>query len=215
MRPVYVCALFVATLPGLVAAGSIDITPPTALSPNAALPDVTVVLDIKGSFSPVSLREMQKETAGIIGMSGIRLGWTTLDDASSGNFKDLVVMSFLGSCIVEAAPPLYDELGPYAFTRTANGAVQPFGQVDCDHVAGSVRTAMGPGDLSRADLLMGRALGRVVAHELVHMLTKSGQHAHEGVQKSALSGKQLISASLPLSAMDIDRLKMERGHIQP
>jgi hypothetical protein len=59
-------------------------------------------------------------------------------------------------------------------------------------------------------MLVGRALGRVVAHELVHMLTKSGQHAHEGVQKAALSGRQLISASLPLSAMDIDRLIAER-----
>jgi hypothetical protein len=66
------------------------------------------------------------------------------------------------------------------------------------------------GDYARADLLVGRALGRVVAHELVHMLTKSGQHAREGVQKAALSGRQLIAASLPLSAVDIDRLIQER-----
>jgi hypothetical protein len=42
------------------------------------------------------------------------------------------------------------------------------------------------------------------------MLTKSGQHAPEGVQKASLSGRQLIAASLPLSAMDIDRLIQER-----
>jgi hypothetical protein len=66
-------------------------------------------------------------------------------------------------------------------------------------------------DYSRADLLIGRALGRVVAHELVHMLTKSGVHGTEGVEKPALSGKQLIAGVLPLSVFDIDRLKLERA----
>ena len=62
---------------------------------------------------------------------------------------------------------------------------------------------MSGSDLARGNLLIGRAMGRVVAHELVHMLTKSGQHGTEGVEKPALSGKQLIMGSLPLSAFDI------------
>jgi hypothetical protein len=44
---------------------------------------------------------------------------------------------------------------------------------------------------------------------LVHMLTKSRVHGTEGVEKPALSGRQLIAASLPLSDFDIDRLKQE------
>jgi hypothetical protein len=58
--------------------------------------------------------------------------------------------------------------------------------------------------------LLGRALGRVVAHELVHMLTKSKQHGRDGVEKAALSARQLIAESLPLSIFDIDRLQQER-----
>jgi hypothetical protein len=42
------------------------------------------------------------------------------------------------------------------------------------------------------------------------MLTKSRQHGKEGVEKPALSARQLISESLPLSAMDVDRLQQER-----
>jgi hypothetical protein len=52
-------------------------------------------------------------------------------------------------------------------------------------------------------------MGRVVAHELIHMLTKSGQHGAEGVEKPSLSGKELIGGYLPLSVFDIDRLKQE------
>jgi len=208
MRSVYVCALFIASLPVAKAASSMDIPPSHANSP-----DVTVVVDIKGHLPAGAMRQMEKEAEDIIGRSGIQLGWSSRSEAIGGTFNDLVVLTFKGNCTLDPAPPLYDELGPYAFTRVSNGQVQPFGEVDCDRVSSSVRAAMGGDDYSKTELLMGRALGRVVAHELVHMLTKSGQHAHEGVQKPALSGKQLISKSLPLSAMDIDRLKQERPRV--
>jgi hypothetical protein len=202
MRPVYLCACLLGFALPLLAASGVPATDPAS--------DVTVIVDIKGSYSPVAMKEMQLEATRIIQTSGMRIDWRRRDDVTNAVFNDLVVMTFKGSCTFDPAPPLYDELGPYAVTRTANGEVQPFGEVDCDRVVNSVRTAMLGNDYARADMLIGRALGRVVAHELVHMLTKSGQHAREGVQKAALSGRQLIAASLPLSAMDVDRLRLER-----
>jgi hypothetical protein len=59
----------------------------------------------------------------------------------------------------------------------------------------------------KADLLFGRALGRVLAHELVHVLTGSEAHGREGVQRAALSGKDLISSALVLSPADLARLR--------
>ena len=55
------------------------------------------------------------------------------------------------------------------------------------------------GDYARADLLFGRALARVVAHELIHMLSNSPEHGAAGVMKASLSGKELIAANLPLA----------------
>jgi len=52
----------------------------------------------------------------------------------------------------------------------------------------------------------GRALGRVLAHEVVHMLTGNSGHAHEGVTRRALSGNQLIAPKLRLAPEDLDRL---------
>lgn len=200
MRPVLFRAFWLASFALTSVAAPIVVSPP----------DVTVILDIKGTYSPVAFREMRREAAQIIQASGVRLDWRMRSEATNATFNDLVVMTFQGACSFDPAPPLYDELGPLAVTRTSNGEVQPFGEVNCDRVVNSVRSAMFGGDYGRADLLVGRALGRVVAHELVHMLTKSGQHAHEGVQKAALSGRQLIAASLPLDAMDVDRLMQER-----
>jgi hypothetical protein len=192
-----ICVFLVAGLAVPLGAG-VDRVSPSVL---------TVILDFKGPHSRISLNEMQRESGRILSSSGVKLDWRMLGEDPFASYSDLVVMTFKGSCEYEPAAPIYDELGPLAMTRTTNGEVQPFGEVDCDRVVGSARTAMSGSDYSRGDLLIGRAMGRVVAHELVHMLTKSGQHGTEGVEKPALSGRQLIEATLPLSAFDIERLK--------
>ena len=171
---------------------------------------LTVILDFKGPHSPSAIKEMKRESGFILKTTGVQLDWRMLGQDPSASYSDLVVMSFKGTCEYEPAAPRYDELGPLAITRTTNGEVQPFGEVDCDSVINTARSAMSGIDYSRADMLIGRALGRVVAHELVHMLTKSGVHGTEGVEKPALSGRQLISGVLPLSLFDVDRLRQER-----
>ena len=49
------------------------------------------------------------------------------------------------------------------------------------------------GDRSRSEQVYGRALGRVLAHELYHIFARTCHHGQEGVAKTALSGKALIS----------------------
>jgi hypothetical protein len=195
----------------LVAAGLALSLGSAALSAadKASSPVLTVILDFKGPHSPTSLKEMERESGLILKSTGVKLEWRILGQDPFASYSDLVVMTFKGVCAYEPAAPRYDELGPLAITRTTNGEVQPFGEVDCNRVVNTAANAMSGADYNRADLLIGRALGRVVAHELVHMLTKSRTHGSEGVEKPALSGKQLIAASLPLSAFDIDRLKQE------
>jgi hypothetical protein len=200
MLRVPICVCLIAGLAVSLGAG-VDRVSPSVL---------TVILDFKGPHSRTSLKEMKRESGQILSSSGVQLDWRMVGENPFASYSDLVVMTFRGACEFEPAAPLYDELGPLAITHTTNGEVQPFGEVNCDRVVNSARSAMSGNDYARADLLIGRAMGRVVAHELVHMLTKSGQHGTEGVEKPALSGKQLIAASLPLSAFDIDRLKQER-----
>ena len=103
-------------------------------------------------------------------------------------------------------PLLYDERGPLAFTHSTDGEVLPFSMVSCDRVRHSVESAMWGGDRARADLLLGRALGRVLAHELVHIVAKSSKHGVKGVAKTALSGGQLIADRLELDVDDVERL---------
>lgn len=195
MRPVLTCAILMASIACVAQAA-----PPTA---------VTIVLDFQGPHSNPSIEAMKREFEGIMLGSGVTFDFRTKAEAARDSFDNLVVVRFKGKCILGPAGYLYDERGPLAFTWTTNGEVQPYSEVACDRVAASVRSAMWGGDYSHADLLLGRALARVVAHEVVHILSKSGDHAHTGIAKPALSGRQLIAPNLKLNPAELERLYFE------
>jgi hypothetical protein len=196
MRPVLISAGLAACFVCMMAA--------TATAPIPS--SLTVIMDFRGAHSDPSIREMERESGTILKTTGMKLDWRSRDQANGQAYRDLVVMTFNGTCKFNPAPPNYDEQSPLASTSTTDHVIQPYGQVDCDHVVGTARAAMAGDDFAHADLLVGRALGRVVVHEIVHMLTHSADHGHDGVFEPALSGRQLISPELPLSAMDVDRL---------
>jgi hypothetical protein len=172
---------------------------------------VTVVLDFQEPYSSDALAQMKREMQGLLKDAGVSLDWKTLQEAVGNDDGDMVVVRFNGKCILKPLSYLYyDERGPLAHTYSSDGKVLPFSEVSCDHVAASVRSALFGGDYAHADLLLGRALGRVVAHELMHVLTRSGEHEREGVCSEALSGKQLISETLPFCPQEVKRMQTER-----
>jgi hypothetical protein len=177
--------------------------------------DLTIVLNFQGAHSDRSVNEMKRETEEILRASGLRLDWRLGSEASRESYRDLVVVRFQGNCQIALLPRVYDELGPLAFSYSAAGSVQPFSEVDCDKVSASVRSALWGDDFAKADVLLGRALGRVLVHELVHMLTQSGRHARQGVEQPALSGKQLVGASLKLTPADLELLRSFAAATRP
>jgi hypothetical protein len=166
----------------------------------------TIVLEFKGRHSARSVAEMKREFENVMKDTGLTFGWRLRSDPELESAANLVLVKFRGKCVLEPIGYLYDERGPLAFTYTSDGAVQPFAEVACDQVTATVRSAMFGGDFGRADLLLGRALGRVLAHEVVHMLAKSGSHGKQGVEKPALSAGELIAPGLRLSPADAGRV---------
>jgi hypothetical protein len=179
-----------------------------APAPVMAASAVTLVLQFDHAYSTRSLDVMEHEVASIVRESGIKVDWKLLADMhSSDSFESLVVIRFRGACSMEPPPPLGDERGYYAFTYVSDGAVLPFSEVECDKISNSIRAAMSKRQWGERDSILGRALGRVLAHELFHMLAKSQHHAEEGVTKSALSPAQLISDKLSMSPADLKKLR--------
>jgi len=192
MRACITCALF-SLLPAFAA--------------DTKSPDVTVILDFEGQHSSRAIQIMERETERILKDSDLHLGWILKDDAVSKSFSDLVVLKFKGDCLLQPGSSASEELGSLAFTYEIDGVVQPFGRVSCDKIGAFLLSGLKGGAYLDPDKVMGVALGRVVAHELVHMLLGSDEHAESGVFKPGLTVEQLVTADLQLDEDDADRLR--------
>ena len=128
---------------------------------------ITIVLDFQGPRSESAIVAMKQEFAGIMKESAVRFDFRSRAELTGDSPNDLVVVKFTGKCVLEPAGYLYDERGAMAFTYSTDGVVQPFSAVACDKVTSAIRPAMAGGDFAKADMLLGRALGRVLESDFL------------------------------------------------
>ena len=174
-----------------------------------SLPSLTVLLSVEGNASASALKELKSELNSIMKDSGRILDVRLREQAGpTETFDDVVLVKLKGTCKMERMIPFMDERGPLAWTHSSDGNILPFAEVSCDRIAKAVASALWGGERKQADKLLGRALGRVLAHELYHILGKTHEHNADGsVAKEALSAKQLISDKrLSFDLRDLNRM---------
>jgi len=101
----------------------------------------------------------------------------------------------------------FDERGPFGFTHSVDGEILPFSVIACERVKSSINPVLSGGEHKNAEAVFGRAVGRVLAHEIYHIIAKTDQHGTKGVARSALSANQLVSRQLEMNRADLDRLQ--------
>jgi hypothetical protein len=169
--------------------------------------NLTILLDFEKAPPSATLREMRQEIRQLLGRTGVHLDLRLRSEvASDQDYEDVVLLRFRGTCRASGLAPLLDERGPFAWSHVSEGLILPFADVACDHVRRSVEEALFGGEKGRRDQLFGRALGRVIAHELYHII--GGVHAHgkKGVAQAALSGRELIAERMSLEPEDARRM---------
>jgi hypothetical protein len=149
---------------------------------------------------------MEHEVGNILRDTGRTVEFRSWDEATEGVFDLIAVVRFSGNCGVVPWPHDSATDGPLGFTYVSDGAVLPFSQISCEKIAGSLGPAVPRMEPSQAETLFGRAMGRVVAHELIHMISGSAIHSHEGIARSAFSRSDLTSERLGLSPTDLARV---------
>jgi hypothetical protein len=175
--------------------------------PHAIGVSLTVVYQFDGPYSERSFIEMKQELSSILKDARIQLNWRERDHVSSSeSFDNLIVVKFRGACQIDPASNRDPEPGPLAFTHRSDGAILPFSEVECDRVRSSLLHTMPAQDLFRSDVIFGRAMARVLAHELYHVLAATETHSRQGVMQRALSGSDLASDQLELDPAELDRL---------
>lgn len=153
---------------------------------------------------------MKSEVERILRPAGIRVVWQ--GTAGPETFPDLVVVRFRGRCKV-TEPVMSSELGPYddsvglGSTYVTDGYIHSYGEVQCDNVRQLINSVARGADRRKQEEILGRGLGRVLAHELRHMLLKQADHSHGGIAKRAHSARDLAFGDFLFDEKDVSELQ--------
>lgn len=208
-RPVVVTKMK-ALLMGLALA----VLPATGQQPGAPVAPIALYTNFPEQQPPPAVLEaLQDEVESIMAPAGMRFEWRAL----AGNHGDevaveLAVLTFHGRCDAEGVAVHSRHSGPLGWTHVSDGMILPFSEVDCDGVRNFVSgglLALRPVDRAA---VYGRALGRVLAHELYHIFADTRHHGSCGVAKEAYSVQDLLSARFHLQEPESRALRTSKAH---
>lgn len=150
---------------------------------------------------------MRQEVAAILAPAGLATEWCPPGDSCVSETAALVIVKVHGSCRMDQIPLPTRKIGPLGWTHITDGDVLPFSGIDCDRVRDYIGRLASPAKPPEREAILGRALARVLAHELYHALARTEQHGKSGVAKRTHSALELLSAQFGFHPADCHRLR--------
>jgi hypothetical protein len=154
------------------------------------------------------LASLQAELRTILEPLGMSFEWRDLD-LSRGNevSTELAIIHFKGDCDVKELAPVAVFPGPLGWTHITDGEILPFTDVSCDSIRLFVQR-----DLLRLperdrEAAFGRAVARVLAHELYHIFANTTKHGSWGIAKAAYSVDELLCPKLQFEKRESNVLR--------
>ena len=185
MKQLVFC-LALAALPALCASSQ---------SVAGSLAPVTLYTDFQQAVPQAVVEALRGEVDSIMSPLGLRFEWRPLSDFRSERVSAAVAVAhFEARCDVSGLVMRENQPGSLGWTEISGGTILPFTHVDCERVRTFLQTTLlgyHPHDRERA---YGRALGRVLAHELYHVFGNTPKHVASGVAKEKYSVEDLLAA---------------------
>jgi cytochrome c553 len=168
---------------------------------------ITLYVDYQHEIPDSIQRTIQREVAGIISPTGLTVEWRSLSAVYGSVNISLAVIHFQGNCNVTdlSVYPAY----PFTLGSTAvsDGEVLPFSNIYCN----AIRAYLSPQLRSIAPenraVSFGRAVGRVVAHELYHIFAHTKHHSSHGLAEAALGIRELTAETFRFNRKEMQRLR--------
>ncbi len=167
--------------------------------------DVDVYLRSPNVISRSAAEAMRKETGALMRAGGYRVQWLDAPREVTAGF--LIVLELEGRCDALAPTPVGLPVRRLASTAVDNGLVLPFINLDCAALQRFLGIPLRSKPKADAEFLYGRALGRLLAHELYHVVGQTAGHTRTGVTRPAVSVSDLISDQCSFGQEALFRLR--------
>lgn len=159
---------------------------------------------------PALMEAVRSEVARVIAPLNVRVRWQeTL--APGDDLGQPIVLTFRESCSMAGYHPVRaaqsKEVPVLASTAVVNGQILPFVKVECGRIRDRVGPLLVGMDPAGQHAALGKAIGRVVAHEIYHVLSGSMRHAGSGVAVSCVTARDLLAERFDLDRWSVARVQ--------
>ena len=164
----------------------------------AAEPRLVIVLAFQERISEDTLVAMRGEVEHIFATTRADMDLLVLEGTLEVRRADQIIhIDVAGMCAGKARNrPIVNTTLAAMFG--VDRKLQPIGRLDCEALADYLGRV--------PPMIFGRALGRVLAHELYHYLTQRRDHSPRGLFASGLSDLALTGPDLHFTQQDVDKL---------
>jgi len=166
---------------------------PAASEPKIVAP-APIVLYMQFEVTPPQevLEAFQSETETIMEPIGIRLEWRALNATRAEEVAtELAVVTVKGRCDLAGMGLRSKIEGALGFTHMSDGQILPFAELSCDKLRNFVQGELLTLSADEREPAFGRALGRVLAHELYHIFANTTKHG-SGISKESYTVHDLM-----------------------
>ena len=143
---------------------------------------------------PTVRHALQDEVESLMGPIGRHFVWRSISGVQGNEVSsELAVLTFKGNCTVGNLAPKEVNPGALGWTHVSDGAILPFSDIDCDRIRGFVQKELLYRKVADREEIFGRAVARVVVHELYHIFANTPHHGSDGVAKAAYTVQELLA----------------------
>jgi len=165
---------------------------------------LAVLLDADSALAPDTRTELAEELAALLAPAAVQVVVQDMAPLNTlGAVSALVSVHLHGVGPVEVGRSGMPVSGSLGWVKHMDGVVQPFIHVDAAAVAAHIGPSFLRGQEWLARILLGRALARVVMHEMLHWLTQSAEHGVGLLFRPSVSPSALIGDGIGLDAAEI------------
>ena len=187
------------------------VVPSYSETPVATFAPITVYTQFEQAPPGGVLEALQEEVESIMAPIGLHFQWRDLGKAPGHEVSaELAVVRFKGRCDAAGLTTRSRFDGALGWTHVSDGQILPFADISCDRVRQFTQSglmAVHPDDRAAK---FGRALGRVLAHELYHIFANTMRHGSIGVAKESYNMQDLLADDFLFQAKESRMLQTNR-----
>jgi hypothetical protein len=150
------------------------------------------------AMTPEASLEMEQELGHLLEAAAIRVEWRdrAVDRGSVENDYSAVV-HLRGSCRPAEPSIRFEHAASGTFTlassAVADGVILPFGDIDCAALNSFLGPMLWKEPAQARELIYARAVARLMAHELYHVIGQTHEHARSGIAEPSFTVAELLS----------------------